>query len=232
MDEPDFQVVRYNANGTLDLSFHADIVVSLTAARNVVLQPNGAIVASGEPIGTSTRTFIARYHPNGGLAASFGVEGRLTLSDMRVGEGLALQGDGKLVLVGSIGDVPSTRFAVRRLQADGSPDTTFGAGGTVTTDLTGRGDAANAVALQGDGKIVVAGISNRQGNFDFGLARYNIDGPLDTTFAGIGGGKLTIDFFRFDDIGESVAVQPDGKIVIGGLARNLVDGYGVARVFP
>ena len=65
---------------------------------------------------------------------------------------------------------------------------------------------------------------------NFALARYDSNGALDTGFANAG--KLTVDFFGFTDLAESVAVQADGKIVLGGLARNNVDGYGVARITP
>jgi hypothetical protein len=65
---------------------------------------------------------------------------------------------------------------------------------------------------------------------NFAVARFNSDGTLDTDFAD--DGKLTIDFFGFTDIAENVTVQPDGKIVLGGLARDDVDGYGLARVNP
>jgi hypothetical protein len=67
-------------------------------------------------------------------------------------------------------------------------------------------------------------------NPNFAVARYNTDGTLDTAFGD--GGMLTIDFFGFTDIAESVAVQADGKIVLGGLARDNIDGYGLARVLP
>jgi hypothetical protein len=62
------------------------------------------------------------------------------------------------------------------------------------------------------------------------VARYNVDGSIDTAFGS--DGNLSIDFFGFTDIGESVLVQPDGKIVVGGQARNNFDGYGLARINP
>ena len=86
------------------------------------------------------------------------------------------------------------------------------------------------MAIQPDGKIVAVGSSVFSVNSNFAVARYNVDGTLDPTFGN--DGTLTIDFFGFTDIAESVAVQPDGKIVLGGLARDNVDGYGLARVLP
>jgi uncharacterized delta-60 repeat protein len=101
--------------------------------------------------------------------------------------------------------------------------------GIARTTISGQRDAAQAVALQSDGKIVVAGRSSNI-NVDFAVARFNSNGTLDTGFAA--GGTLTVDFFGFTDIAESVAVQSDGNIVVGGLARDNVDGYGLARVLP
>jgi uncharacterized delta-60 repeat protein len=241
-DFSDFAVARYNANGTLDSTFSSDgklttdVGAGTNTARNIVLQPNGAIVVSGEPFGAFTgslRTDVVRYDVNGALDPAFGTGGVLTLSGARVGEGLALQGE-KLVLVGSIevGVAPaiSSQFAVRRLNSDGSPDNSFGTAGAVSTAFTDRGDSAFGVAVQADGKIVVAGRSSSQSNPDFAVARFNQDGAPDTSFANAG--KQTIDFFGFNDIAESVVVQADGKIVLGGLARNSVDGYGLARILP
>jgi uncharacterized delta-60 repeat protein len=119
---------------------------------------------------------------------------------------------------------------VRRLNADGSPDSNFGEGGAATVKFSDRSDSAFAVAVQTDGKIVVAGRSSGQSNADFAVARLDANGVLDTTFANAG--KQAIDFFGFTDFAESVLLQADGKIVVGGLARESVDGFGLARIHP
>ena len=242
-DFSDFMVARFNTNGTLDTTFASaglavtDIGAGTNTARNIALQPNGAFVVGGEPFGIfigSDHTDLVRYDANGNLDGSFGTGGKLTLSGARLGEGLALAPDGKLILAGSIlaGSAPTavSQFLVRRLNADGSIDATFGGTGSVTTAFTDRGDAAFAVAFQRDGKLLVAGSSSIQTNSNFAVARYLVDGSLDTTFANAG--KQTVDFFGASDIAESVVVQSDGKIVVGGLARNQVDGYGLARINP
>ena len=239
----DFALARYNTDGSLDASFGSggrlttDLADGPNHAGNIVLQPNGAIVVSGKPVGSQPgldHTDLARYNANGGLDGSFGAGGKLTLPGALVGEGLALQRDGKLVLVGSVnvgsGATASTDFALMRLNADGSPDTAFGTAGTVTTAISNERDGALAVALQADGRIVVAGHTSNI-NANFAVARYNINGTLDTSF-GNGTGVLTVDFFRFTDIAESVLVQPDGKILVGGVAEDNFDGYGLARINP
>ena len=116
-----------------------------------------------------------------------------------------------------------------RRNADGSADTGFGTGGTAGTALS-ENASASGIALQADGKLVVVGTRAFSPNANFIVARYNGDGSLDTGFGNAG--ALSIDFFGFTDIGENVLVQPDGRIVVGGQARNNVDGYGVARINP
>jgi uncharacterized delta-60 repeat protein len=117
-----------------------------------------------------------------------------------------------------------------RYDRDGHPDPRFNATGVETTDLTGHDDAARAVAVQPDGKIVAAGTAETGGaNFDFALVRYNPDGTLDKTFDG--DGIVTTDLGTFNDDATDIAIQPDGKIVVVGdtdqntvLARYLPDG--------
>lgn len=239
-DFSDFVVARFNPGGTLDPDFGTagrvvkDIGGLPNTARNIVIQPDGAILVSGEAIGTfagSNHTDLVRLDREGGLDETFGAGGVLALPAVRVGEGLALQA-GKLILAGSVdtggGTVVRSQFSVHRLNADGSADASFGEAGIATVEFTDRGDMGLAVAVQADGKIVVAGRSSLTTNSDFALARLLANGALDTSFANAG--KLTVDFFGFNDIAESVAIRSDGKVVLGGLARDSVDGYGVARV--
>ena len=240
-DFGDFLVARYMADGTRDASFATDgmIITDMTSrtdlARNLVVQPNGAVVVSGDPFGSdpARSTSVARYDANGVLDPSFGSGGKVVIAGAYVGRGLALQSDGRLVLVGSMAvqNVPNdfTHFAVLRLNADGTFDNSFGTEGATTTSITGLTDTAHAVALQADGRIVVAGEGNLV-NPNFALVRYNTDGTLDTSFAV--DGKLAVDFFGLEDRAESVAVQAGGKIVAGGLAVNSSDGYGLIRVNP
>ncbi|MFM7427149.1 MAG: DUF4347 domain-containing protein [Elainella sp.] len=98
--------------------------------------------------------------------------------------------------------------------AAGDLDSSFGTGGRVTTDF-GAEDTGNSIALQVDGKLVVAGQSYNPitGNYDFAVTRYNSDGSLDTSFGT--GGKVTTDFGG-TNIGKSIALQVDGKLVVAG----------------
>lgn len=129
--------------------------------------------------------------------------------------------------------LPAGRAAFGQMFAFTPHGTAFAVPVTVTLPFdpasVPAGDAAFAVAIQVDGRIVVAGRSGLT-NPDFAVARYLPNGTLDGGFANAG--KLTVDFFGSADIAESVAVQSDGRIVLGGLARDNVDGYGLARVNP
>src|SRR5262249_22807909 len=125
------------------------------------------------------------------------------------GEGVAIQPDGRIVVVGS-------GFTVRRFTPTGSLDASFGAGGTVTTDVGGTGPA-HAVALQGDGRIVVVGAGEATpGNPSFVAVRHETDGTLDTSF-GVGGiVHVDVAADAFDETANAVMIQPDLRLVLVG----------------
>lgn len=149
----------------------------------------------------------------------------------------AVQADGKLVMAGSASDNAGTHIAVLRLQRDGAPDTTFGSGGQVITPLgASRDDAAAAVAVQPDGKILVAGTTTQTGaaGRDFVVLRYLANGTLDTSFGTQG--VATVDFGSTDDSAWTLLLQPDGKIVLGGDSNRGATTSGrdfaLARLLP
>ena len=147
---------------------------------------------------------------------------------------IAIQSDGKMVAVGAATNGNDDDFAVVRINPDGTPDTTFGGGtGRVLTDFANWSDSAAGVAIQSDGKIVVAGTAGNGVTSDFAVARYNADGSPDTTFNGTG--KVITSFtVPFPGVGDSSAsslvLQSDGKIVVAGHAQNGTDiDFAVAR---
>ncbi len=162
----------------------------------VVIQPGGGIVTAGwRTVGAGTDFALTRHDASGNLDQSFGTNGIATTDLGGPGDqayDAALLPDGGIVAVGETdaAGIQKQQFALARYTADGALNPSFGTGGTVTTNFTGHGDVANAVAVQGDGKIVVAGFAFSSGiNGDFALARYNADGSLDTSFGT--GGKVT-----------------------------------------
>ena len=186
--QDDLAVVRFNyPQGTADGSFGGGSGVGIgdlgasARASAVALQPNasnGKIVVAGTVGGDFA---VARFrNPQGTLDPAFASGGKTTIDFGNEDEASALvvQPDGKLVVVGTTGSVKGgkQKFALARLQPDGVLDTTFGTDGKVTLDLGGKFDSASGVALQADGKIVVAGTtSDGKGNSDFAVARFQGD---------------------------------------------------------
>jgi uncharacterized delta-60 repeat protein len=216
----EFALARYNPNGTLDTSFSGDgkQTTDFTGgATGVALQADGKIVAAGRVgSGTTGGDFaLARYNPNGSLDTSFSGDGKQTTDFGGAYDGgataVALQGDGKIVAVGTGGGPPDSDFAIARYRPNGTLDASFSGDGKRMTDFGGF-DVATGVALQANGKIVAVG---RDGSSDFALARYNANGSLDASFSG--DGKQTTDFGGSFDGASGVALQGDGKIVaVGG----------------
>jgi uncharacterized delta-60 repeat protein len=214
----DFALARYNTNGSLDTSFSGDGKQRTGfpfggEATGVVLQGNGKIVVVG---GDGNGDFaLARYNPNGSLDTSFSGDGKQT-TDFGIFEranGVALQGNGKIVAVGFANDRFFGFFALARYNGNGSLDPSFGGNGKVTTSFDTYANAYG-LALQGDGKIVAVGHVGFDGG-DFAVARYNVNGSLDPSFSG--DGRQTTDLGGDDDVANGVAVQGDGKIVaVGG----------------
>jgi uncharacterized delta-60 repeat protein len=224
-----FVVVRYDSAGFLDPSFGDDGIVTTSfgggsaAARALAIEPDGDIVVAGTSSQPETGWdfALARYEPDGSLDASFGDNGRVTTDFDDVANGinaLAVQPDGKLVVAGeSRGD-----FALARYDTDGSLDTSFSGDGVATTDFAGKADAAYAVALLGDGRIVAAGSAFKKLDFYdapqfFALARYQADGTPDSTFSGDGVLITDISDSTGNARAHAVALQQDGTIVLGGV---------------
>jgi uncharacterized delta-60 repeat protein len=158
---------------------------------------------------------------DGDLDPTFGTDGKV-LTDFDhstdIANAVAIQADGKLVVVGTIyqdNDFSDEDFAVARHNPDGTLDKTFGVGGKVQTDFPGLAAVASSVVVQPDGKIVVAGGAFPLFTFagDFKVARYNPDGSLDTSF---GDGGIVTTTFPEGSYASDVALQADGKIIAAG----------------
>lgn len=209
-----------SSTATLTLSAAPDAPHSLPTAATVTGR-SGALEA-GKPLTVTVRG------PAGSLDTTFG---KVVLP---VGQGddyayaMAVQPDGKVVLAGQAG----SDIAVVRLTRDGAPDASFGQGGKVITDVSGS-DVAYAVAVQPDGKVVVAGSAVVGGSGrDFVLVRYNPDGSLDSSFGS--GGKVITAFGADSDQAYALLVQPDGKLLAGGDSNQGASGldFALARYNP
>ncbi|MGZ3444113.1 MAG: Calx-beta domain-containing protein, partial [Myxococcaceae bacterium] len=198
------KLLRLNTDGTLDATFGAGGVVdvvfgggTLDTAMDVAVQIDGKIVVAGTTSTTvvgSDNFALTRFDSRGALDTTFGTGGHVTTdffgSTDQVRR-MRLQDDGKILVVGRAVHLispssGSTLFAIARYNADGTPDLGFAVSGK-TTDSPGNAfSIANGLAIQSDGKIVVAGWSYVSGNIDFAVARYNANGSLDATFNGTG----------------------------------------------
>jgi|GEM_PF-2122868 len=224
----DFCLARYLANGALDTNFNGIGKVLTTigngndGAYSVALQPDGKIVVSGSCLNGTTYDFcLARYLASGALDLSFNGSGKVMTA---IGSGtdaaysVALQPDGKIVVAGRCSNGTNTDFCLARYLASGALDVSLNSTGTVITTIGGGSDVARGVALQPDGKIVVAGYCSNGITYDFCLARYLASGTLDASFNG--SGTVISPIGVGDDYAISLALQPDGKIIVSGVCSN------------
>ena len=230
--DKDFALVRYNTDGTLDHSFGGgDGIVTTNLgtqsdqANAVAIAPDGTIVVAGA---AGEDVALARYMPSGDLIGT-------TVTDLGfddVAEGVAITSDGHILLAGStLGAKLDHDFLLLRYDAHGVLDSTFGSHGVIKTDFGHGDDLAHALVLDAQGRIVVAGRAASGTVFDFGLARYNPDGTLDTSFGT--GGLMSVDFHGFGDEAEDVALDSAGRIVAAGYT--LAPGgneFALLRVLP
>ncbi len=208
---------RINVDGSFDPSFNTGPGPN-SYVRAVALQPDGKLLISGNftAYDGAARSALARVHSDGSLDTSFDPGAGLN----NLVSKFALLPDGRIVIVGpftSVGGVPCERIA--RLHPDGSLDTSFAPGG-------GADNVINDIVRLPDGKLLIAGDFLRYaGVIRLRVARLHADGQFDTTFdPGLGA----------DQVVSSLALQPDGRILLGGSFNNfaLTPSRRVARLFP
>jgi uncharacterized delta-60 repeat protein len=250
-----FAVARFATNGVLDPSFGSGGLIittfgtppSAALAYGLGIAQDGKIVAGGLAAAEVGSTVVsdlaaARYNANGALDFSFGSLGRTQAnvggSTLDAGYAMAIQPDGKIVVAGGagIGDIPgpaenwdnvSAFVALARFDTNGTPDSTFGNNGTVVAEVGAYSDLALALALQPDGKILVAGAS-KNGDYQWFVQRYTANGAPDPTY-----GDASVRFVNFgsgtNEIAYALALDSTGRAVVAGDAGGL---FGVARLLP
>lgn len=210
--------------GNLDMSFGNGGIVKQDITGNndygfaSAIQTDGKILVAGfGNIDTLTYNdfVILRYQANGNLDSSFGING-LVKTDLSGGHddqamSICLQSDGKILVAGRSLISNAYDFAVARYLTNGTLDSTFDGDGKVITDLGGINDYGNCIRMQADGKIVLTGFSNAAGINRLTTVRYLSNGSLDSTFDNDGVVLTQVGQVYID--GQSMSIQPDGKIV-------------------
>lgn len=232
---------RFNANGTLDATFGTG-GTTLTNfgegpgswANDIAQQPDGKLVAIGQVSELASRDFsIVRLSENGVFDPLFDGDGILAVDfdgNEDVATAVALQADNAIVAAGFTTSTEGrVSAALLRVNADGSPDNSFGIAGKAVIDMGGQ-SLLNSIAVQADGRLIATGTRfGADGGQDMILARFNSDGALDTSY-GIDG-VATADFGTGDtahlSIGVALIQQADGKYVAAG--PNSLGTFGVAR---
>jgi len=236
----DFAMARCLSDGTLDATFGSSgtVTTAFGSANDIAwalgIQEDGKIVLAGQTYNGANYDFaMARYLSDGTLDSTFGTAGTVTTA---IGSGhdyvhtLGIQTDGKIVVAGEYYKDFNYYYTLARYLSDGTLDPSFGSAGITTTAVGSGGNAElHALALQADGKIVVAGYAYNGVDFDFTLVRYNTNGTLDSTFGS--SGIVTTDSGNGNDYPYAIAIQTDGKIIAAGssnydfaLARYFSDG--------
>jgi uncharacterized delta-60 repeat protein len=240
-------LARYSSNGSIDTTFGTNGVVTTSiglgyTVTSVAIQADNKIVTAGSYVlanGTTRAFALVRYNSTGSLDTTFDTDGIVTTSigtTADIAYAVAIQIDNKIIATGTSLANGSTVYdlALVRYNSDGSLDASFGAGGIVTADM-GYGDAANGLAIQADGKMVVAAGYNITSlalitgvaGAPFSLVRYNANGSLDNTFGT--SGKVTAGI----GASQAVVIQADNKILaVGSLYNGTENDFGVVRFIP
>ena len=222
----DAALARYSSTGQLDSSFGSNGKTTVSKVAGIdyidsaVLQADGKTVLVGYAnTGVNEDAALMRLDANGMLDSSFSGDGWLTFafgSNVDRLHDVLLQPDGKLVVAGEANLTGSqVDFALARINPDGTLDTTFSGDGKVVSALNGaRNDWATALALQADGRILVAGLMLNSNSKDIALQRLDSTGALDTSFTPYG--KLVLEIPNSNEIVTDVMQQADGKVLVVG----------------
>ncbi|SHF45536.1 T9SS type A sorting domain-containing protein [Flavisolibacter ginsengisoli] len=223
-------LARFNSDGTADNSFSGDgklqtNLIGAAGANGVAIQPDGKIVIAGYFSQSGViRMALARYLPDGNMDLSFGLNGFQFIVNgwNSVAKAIVIQPDGKIIAGGfTLNNVNVMQFMLVRLNTDGSLDPTFSGDGIQISQMTDNDDLVNAMALQTDGKIVVAGAARTYAYQDFIVARYTADGNLDNSFSSDGFDIPGVNEYQSTAgaSASSLVILPSGKIMIAGTYR-------------
>jgi uncharacterized delta-60 repeat protein len=224
------RLMRVTSQGVLDSGFGdggfawAPIPIGMNTTTRIALLPDGQVICSGHgPSYSISTSWLMRFTINGEIDHSFGEQGTVHLAPAGLRGPLAVMASGHILATGVIDEGSAL---VAKYRFDGSPEPTFGSGGYVTfVRIDGRQAVLHALALQPDGKLVAAGRIGIDGmhTTDAVVLRLNNDGPLDGAFND-GQPLVAIELGIDSGDARAVAIQVDGKIVVGGQTAGLGQG--------
>jgi uncharacterized delta-60 repeat protein len=228
-----FALAKYLSNGSPDPSFGGGTGMVTTAFGHanaqatavVVQQTTGKIVVAGFQSPSYNRFALARYNPDGTLDTTFSHDGKLTLDFGNNAEAnaVAVLPNKDIVVAGFAANASTgLDYALVRYTDAGKLDPSFGTGGIVTTDFFGSDDEISGIAVQPNGKLVVAGLTSN-GTTQFSVALYNFNGTLDQSF-GVSGVQFTAFETNPDDHAAAVRLGSGGRIIVAGTASKNVSG--------
>ncbi len=207
--------------GSLDNSFDFDGIVTTPVGGissqcwAMAIQNDNKIVAVGwNSNGTNTSNALVRYKVDGSLDSTFDSDGIVTTSITTgdcIGFAIAIESNGKIITTGFYG---GGTVGVYKYNANGTLDSTFDGDGIAKTDVSATLDAPYSIALQTDGKILIAGHTKVGSKSNFLVVRYTTSGSLDSTFDA--DGIVTTSISTTNDIARCLKVQSDGKILVSG----------------
>lgn len=237
-DRSIISIFRFNSDGTTDTSFGTNGVtlsaITTSGTRgdtpfDAILQPDGKIVVAGAWNGAPF--CIARWNNNGSIDSNFGTDGNLCAITSPAGTGqmtsLALQTDGKIVASAKFTTsfTAPFDFMIFRFNQNGTLDTSFDGDGYARTDFDSVFDDAMSIHVLPDGKILATGRAGINGSsqYNFGLARYNSNGSLDSSFGTNGKAVAFADNTAGSEDYSSVLLE-NGKIIIARYKRQASPG--------
>ncbi|NRB42735.1 MAG: hypothetical protein HRU20_30410 [Pseudomonadales bacterium] len=233
----EFALIRYNSDGTLDKNFGSNGIVTTkvgiygSIGRSLIQQNDGKFVLAGICNDGFSDFSMVRYLNDGSVDVAFGVKGivKTDLAKSDAVRSIIQQQDGKLVLVGEANVTAYTDPVIIRYNTDGSLDNSFGVDGVVVSGFGEANESFRAVVQQSDGQLVAAGVATVSGSqfSHIGLSRFNLDGSLDTSFAG--DGKLTTAATAQHNGALSLIQQFDGKLLAAGYGMDGSTSMMLAR---
>jgi uncharacterized delta-60 repeat protein len=212
----------FGNGGKVTTPFGSNNIINACAIQN-----DGKLVVAGTI--SDNHFILVRYNMNGTLDPTFDSDGKIETifaSAPARANAITIQADGKIVVAGQLNAGTTYDFVVVRYNENGSLDLTFDGDGIATTNVGNVSNGVNAVALQSDGKIIIAGNTFADNNdWDFALVRFNSNGSLDNSFDE--DGKVITTFGTSREYVNAIAIQPDGKIIAAGSSVSIVDGNDV-----